>query len=93
MAAQIQVLEDAVDDLENDLATKQATIIRLSGTITNEKFTHEDLAGVQLGQVEAIVGGLDLTATDDFTKNTADNFITIPDAIDGTKIKVKIYPI
>lgn len=87
-------LQAANTVLTNALATKQGLIKRLPpGTIQNEKFIHADLAGVQYGQLEVVVGGMMLIEAGDFTKTPADNFIAIPGALDGTTIQVKIYPL
>lgn len=87
-------LQAANTALTNALATKQPLIKRLPpGTIQNEKFTHADLAGIQYGQLEVVVGGMQLIEAGDFTKTPADNFIAIPGALDGTTIQVKIYPL
>ncbi len=99
LIAEIVSLKNRLDAVElaqtqftSDLGDKMDPISTLTGTITSEVFTHASLAGIQLGQLRAYVGGQLLHQTGFITKNTADNFITIPDAFDTTEILVEIYP-
>mgnify|MGYP003649693416 CR=1 FL=1 len=90
----VSALQAANTALTNALATKQNIIKRLpAGTITAEKYTHADLAGIQYGQLEVIVNGTNYHVPGFFTKTTADNFISIPGESDGAHIQVKIYPL
>ncbi len=90
----VAALQVANTTLTNSLATKQGKIIRLpTGTITNEKYSHNDLAGIQYGQLEVIVNGTNYHLPGFFTKVTTDNFITIPGEADGAFVQVKIYPL
>lgn len=90
LVAALQVANTA---LTNALAAKQDKIIRLTGTINAELFYHNDLIGVQKGQLEIHVGGMRVQEPTWYIKNTPDDFLTVLDADNGSIINVTIYPL